>query len=275
MTTYTSLPEDIRSLLVDYWKGSVKKVTFIGGGFTRAVKDSLRSCGVETIDDTTIVGKNRYETAALVCGNGLKEGLFTTDRCVLATGTTPADALSFSPWSYRFNIPLLLVNNYALDSKTSGLMKEFDQVYVAGGEGVIPTGRLTSAGLRTDNVRRFAGSNRYSTALEISRAFVPTNTDDPALPYHEDPCCGKVGFVSRFDKNYPDGLISSMLMGGLTYGENCGPVLLINEGSMADTVLNYASSLNAQYELTSVYYLGEISDQLIQYINIACDCATV
>lgn len=275
MTTYTSLPEDIEYLLTDYWKGSVKKVTFIGGGFTQALKNSLRSCGVETIDDTTFVGKNRYETAALVCEKGLKEGLFTSERCVLATGLTPADALSFSPWSYRFNIPLLLVNDYALDNKTSGLLKKFDQIYVAGGEGVIPTSRLTSKGINVSIMKRFAGANRYSTAIEISRAFVSANTDDPTLPYHTEPFCSKVGFVSGLDKNYPDGLISSMLMGRSEEGEYYGPVLLINENGMTDTVLDYASTLKDNYDPLEVYYLGEISDSLIQKINLTFGCETV
>ena len=125
----TDLPDEIKTLLTDTWKGSVKKVYIVGGGFSDQVIKDLEDCGVEFINKTLTRGNNRYETAELIVKKCLAQNLATTDTVILTKGNTPADALSVSSWSFSKHIPVLLVkSDGTMTDETKKLVSKFKNV---------------------------------------------------------------------------------------------------------------------------------------------------
>ncbi|MDO4478533.1 MAG: cell wall-binding repeat-containing protein [Lachnospiraceae bacterium] len=197
LTSLKELKPEIKNLLTNTWQGRVKTVTIIGGGFESAVLEALQKCGVENI--RTIAGKDRFETAEILARVGLQEGLYTTDACVVATGATAADALSISPWSYKYHMPLLLAgkSTKSLTSAGQALVQQFDKVFVVGSEKILNDPVV--AGM--PNVERLAGDDRYATSLKIAERFADPET------------CLTLTFAAGGNNNFPDALGGAMLAG--------------------------------------------------------------
>ncbi|MDO4477645.1 MAG: cell wall-binding repeat-containing protein [Lachnospiraceae bacterium] len=223
MTNLTKLADATADLLKNTWGGSVKTVYVVGGGFSDAVFNSLKACGVTKVDSNTYKGKDRYDTAEKVCKGYLAMG-GSKDSVIVATGLTPADALSISSWSYRYQIPILLANKYGdLRDSSKALLKQFGHVYIVGAESCCRMEALTGAGIVPDKITRLAGSNRYETSAAIATYFL-------------DKYPGRTGNVSRVvmakgaNANYPDALVGGMLAGR---GDGA-PVILVGAGTSSD-----------------------------------------
>lgn len=237
ITSLKALKPEIQSLLTDTWKGRVKTVTIIGGGFDPAVSAALRACGVETIK--TIAGADRYETAEKIFLAGLKEGLFTYDACVVATGATAADALSVSPWTYKYHMPILLAKkgNKSLTPSEQAIVKNFNKVYIVGSEGVVNDPVVNAM---TGKVERLAGNNRYETSVKIAKRFAEPGTFNT------------ITFASGKDNSFPDALCGAMLA-----GQRSGPVILVSGNEAINAVMysyllrDFASTLS-----NDLYFFG-------------------
>ena len=78
-----------------------------------------------------VVGKNRYETAAMISDK------MSYDTLILVNGESLADGLSSSGLSGTLNAPILLTTKDRLPDVTLEKIKTVNKVYLVGGEGVI------------------------------------------------------------------------------------------------------------------------------------------
>lgn len=221
MTKPDKLSPATENLLKKTWGGKVTKVTIIGGGLSAQVEKGLKACGVRMI--AHIAGKNRYLTAEEVCRAGLKEGLFTTDTVIVATGQSPADALSISPWSYKLKWPILLAKNGSVSASTKKLIAQFDKVILLGAEQTVRDSCLSEP--QKAAAVRLAGKNRYQTSLAIAEYFKANGYG----------AYEAAAFACGDDKLFADALA-----GGMLEGRAGAPVILVKPGQKA--VLDFVSA---------------------------------
>lgn len=126
-----------------------------------------------------IGGSDRYATARLVSQAQWKTG--AASAVVLARGDQATDALTGVPLAARVHGPLLLTSPTALDGATraeidraTGGPSASKTVYILGGDSAISPG--IEAGLRKAGYKvvRYAGADRYGTALAIAASFGAT-----------------------------------------------------------------------------------------------------
>lgn len=263
LTRLDELNQPLITLLRDTWQGRVKKLYLIGSGFSEEVRQKLRTlCGVEVLDDTSMAGSNRYDTANKVCQTGLDNGTFTTDACILATGNEPADAMAMSPWAYYYHIPILLANNGELSEATRQLASRFKTVYVAGASKVVHDQAVSAL---PGNVMRFYGDNRYETALAIARAFVPANTDNPLLPLHEESFDTSFVFAVGQKENFPDALAGAALAGHTDGDDLSFPsaLILVNKNGQTPSVNDYLQTITVSTDHpVKASFLGAVSEEM-------------
>ena len=261
ITPTSSLNASVKDLLVSKWSKKVKKVTFIGKGFSSSVISTLKNeCKVTTCDTTTFAGADRYDTACRICEYGLKNNYFSQDACIVATGAKAADALSMSPWAYYYKIPILLVNSKGvMTSKTTSLLRKFNKAYAAGGLNVVPENVLYG---NVSEIVRLAGKTRYETSVKIADYFVPAYTGNDGRPKHSNHFNQQVIFAPGADKNFPDALVGAML-GGRTYNYSApGPIILVSASSIDSSVEQFVSRYRpSSYDPLCVFYLGAVTKQ--------------
>ena len=228
------LPDPIRLLLTETWGGRAGKATIIGGGFSDAVIGSLRECGINEID--IIAGSDRYQTANLVCQRVLDSQL-ASDTCLIVTGQKAADALSASPWSYRYHMPILLAKNGALSAETKALVSRFPSVCLIGGESCCRTEEVTSLGIQPV---RIAGSDRYETSAAVSAWFGNASAS---------PC---LAVAAGGNSHFPDALCGAMLA-----GPQNSPILLTRRDRDNQPVYGFINSHYADAGIAGrIYTLG-------------------
>ncbi|GAB6168163.1 hypothetical protein JCM1393_06230 [Clostridium carnis] len=116
-----------------------------------------------------IFGKNRYETSYDVFDKGWE----SSENIVLASGLDYPDALSAAPLAEKYSAPILLSSKESLSSQPKLLevikRKGVKNVFIVGGEGVIP--KVVEQELSQNGVssKRLGGRNRYETSVEIAK----------------------------------------------------------------------------------------------------------
>ncbi|MDO4478744.1 MAG: cell wall-binding repeat-containing protein [Lachnospiraceae bacterium] len=246
LSKLSALPTETQDLLKNKWGGKVKKVTIVGGGFSAQVLKDLKACGVTDIKEVS--GTDRYKTAEAVCRDGWARGIYTKDACIIATGAKAADALSMSPWSYRYHIPILLAGKGKLRDTTKELVKQFKTVYIAGSEVCCETSEVTSLGITPI---RLAGPNRYATSVRIAEYFMNE------YPGGNGTIDG-VAFAHGDDSHFPDALVGGMLQG--QYGS---PIILVKGTAAADEAYTYSTKLLKGQGGNTVYLLGAVKEKAI------------
>jgi putative cell wall-binding protein len=225
----------------------VKKVTIVGG--TAAVSDSVKNqlttaAGVPADGILRVAGSDRYETAEAVYDQGVKEGIWTKDSVpVIASGNSAADALSISPWSYAYGMPVLLANKGIVSARSLEIAKlanaSSKYAFICGGSSAVnmeAEDELRAAGIK---VHRFAGFDRYDTSAMIAKYFAGDKIDP----------MGKTGeynntmFAAGGDTHYTDSLVSSMLQARYKKADGssaAAPILLVDgtSGAGFDLVKN-------------------------------------
>ena len=210
----------------DYIKkiaSKVEEVVVIGGKMDGAVKD-LKEL-LPSAQFKTIAGSNRYQTADKVTKQFLLEkyGIPLDDYSkkapcpvFVATGQTPADALSASSWSYAMGVPVLLVQDGTFNKKsdTANVIKNFDWVMLLGSSKVV-SDKVVPAGIEK---QRIGGKNRWETSRLISdtfRQFLSGSSWDMVI------------YVASDDDLFADALAAGQF---LTQGPGAiCPVILVNE----------------------------------------------
>ena len=236
LTSLAKLSDETKKLLSGSWKGKVKNVTIIGGGFSSQVFSDLKACGFKESQITQIAGSDRYETARLVCQAGLDSGYFK-DAVIVATGQKPADALSVSPWSYGLKMPILLARNGQLDGESLKLVKRFSKVILLGSDQTV----AKSCANGVSSVR-LGGKDRYETSVKIADHFVAQYKGT-----YEN-----MAFAHGSDSHFPDALV-----GGMLQGQKKAPVILTNETNQA--VQDFILFTLKDRSVKTYYFLGAVA----------------
>jgi putative cell wall-binding protein len=163
-------------LVAELARLGVHNIVIVGGenAISPEVEKSLRA--IAGLSVKRVGGANRYETAALVASETV-----TTSRArgrefdhtvYLATGETFADALGAATASALTGRPILLARRDSMPAVTRTALRSLETtaVYVAGGFQALTT--TVTAGLSAEGefaVTRFAGRDRYETALMLAR----------------------------------------------------------------------------------------------------------
>ena len=234
----TDLPDEIKTLLTDTWKGSVKKVYIVGGGFSDQVIKDLEDCGVEFINKTLTRGNDRYETAELIVKKCLAQNLATTDSVILTKA--PADALSVSSWSFSKHIPVLLVKgDGTMTDETKKLVSKFKNVIVLGK--CTTKSEVTKCGIDTSNIIELDGEDRYQTSVKINEYFLDKYGTSDTFTF---------SLAAGEDKNFPDALVVGI-------AGSYAPVLLVNENYEAP--FDYVKAQIESRNLDGVFLIGAVA----------------
>ncbi|MDD7732755.1 MAG: cell wall-binding repeat-containing protein [Firmicutes bacterium] len=194
---------------------NAKKTILLGGdrALSKEVEEGLASL---KFDVQRIAGKDRYETSALVA-RAVVEKYGYKGRTVIATGENWPDALSASALAAKEGIPILLSRRDRVDPSIKEAIKDLSihESYLVGGDQVLSSKVEKSL---PKIIRRFAGSDRYETAVLIadyafkdsSRAFLASG------------------------ESFPDALVI-----GPVAGSQEGPILLTRKEVLPDSCLSY------------------------------------
>ncbi len=215
------------------------RVIILGG--TVAVSASVEA-ELQAIDTVATVdrlgGENRYDTAKLIAGELNKVGSF--DTAFIAYGLNFPDALAAASYGAAKGYPILLTGKDSLPAATRaalGSLSGIQKVVIVGGEAVISSGVATELASRGLNVRRIMGANRYETAVELAREYLPADVEEI--------------FIAT-GLNFPDALA-----GGVLAAKRSSGVLLV-QGDRA-SLPNSLESFMAERDITRAIILGGTS----------------
>lgn len=196
-----------------------------------------------------IHGLDRYKTAAQI------SQLFPPSNIViLAKGLDFPDALAAGPLSYTLNAPILLTKTDSISDATLNEIKQrgATEVIVMGGttaisETVVNT--LKANGVKT--VRRIAGDNRYTTALEVASVLGE---------YVNEGWIDRVVITNGL--NFPDALAA-----GSWASWRQIPILLNGASTLRPEVKEYLLTNNIKY-VSIIGGTTVLSDELIEEIKL-------
>ena len=263
----TDLPYQVQNLLTGEFNGKFDKVTLIGGEFQQQVKDNLIDCKFSSSQINTLAGKDRYQTAEILCQEMINQGK-AGDTVAVATGVKSADSISFSPWSYGRRIPILLAHgNGEVDATTKALIGKFKNVIILGGDLAVKSSCATSS----QNVVRLGGNDRYETSVKIAKHFMegPNSPDEYWLPYDGTCIADGTGGNSANDKNghFPDALA-----GGQFAAAKGSPIILVQEGKTGNASMTFIKERGSGTHSTanSFYFLGYAgkSNSFVEVLSI-------
>jgi branched-chain amino acid transport system substrate-binding protein len=186
-----------------------------------------------------LAGDDRYLTAAAIA----RDGWSTSAYAILAYGQNYPDALSAVPLAQKYDAPILLTPAQALPDATKQALTDLKvkNVLIVGGNDVITAAvesELRSLGL---TVTRFAGADRYETAIKIAEQLA-----SPATL-----------FVAT-GEDYSDALS----VGPIAAAEQA-PVILVPGTYLPDAVKGYLAAGSA----AKTYFVGDagvIADSVYQ-----------
>ena len=161
-------------------------------------------------------GDDRYATAVQVSKDGYPSG---AERVFIATGENFPDALAVAPLAQQLGGPLLLTRTGTLPAATAAEIKRLgaSRITILGGTAAVSSSVATSLAAY-GTVTRIWGSDRYATAVEISKAAFPGGAN--------------VAYVA-VGTNFPDALAAAPVA---AHAE--GPLLL----TQGDVLNGYARS---------------------------------
>ena len=212
------------------------KLYLIGG--TAVVSQNLEN-NLYSLRPVRLAGTNRYGTNLAI----LKEAGVTGQDVLICTAKNYADSLSAS----SVGKPIMLVDQkmsndqltFLKNNNTSGLY------YLIGGTVAVPDSIGTQLRGIGGRAQRVAGSNRYSTSLEVAKKFFPGKRNT---------------VVCVYALNYPDGL-----SGGAIAVQYNSPVLLVSAKSSTDAQ-TYTKSVGAR-QVVAVGGSGIIPDAVLDNVG--------
>lgn len=152
------------------------KIIILGGetALSAEMENKLKNTASWTEDIERIAGTDRYETAALIASR-FPEG----SGVAIANGANYADALCIASAAAAQGYPLLLTSKDGFPQATMDILQTMkpSSITIAGGVGAVPTEQVNAmmilTGLAQEQIRRFAGSDRYTTSLAVVQALYP------------------------------------------------------------------------------------------------------
>ena len=144
-------------------------------GFIEATVGAEQPDGVERVS-----GANRFATAAALATDRFEAGV---PAVFVVTGRGYADALASAAAASAFGGPVLLSERDTLPAETRAAVETLapGEVVVVGGPGAVSDAVLAQLG-QLAPTSRIAGTSRYDTAAELSKAAFPTPVGDEGLP---------------------------------------------------------------------------------------------
>ncbi|HEY5457284.1 MAG TPA: cell wall-binding repeat-containing protein [Acidothermaceae bacterium] len=177
------------------------------------------AAGATGLTVTRVAGADRYATAAAVADAGWPNALPADSTLLLATGSTFPDAVAGSAAAGHLGVPLLLTASASLSSSAAAEIDRLKpaQVALLGGTSALSAAVAQQVASHGATVVRWQGSDRYATAVAVSRATYPN---------------GATTVYLATGTNFPDALAGSAL--AAVAG---GPLLLTDPHTMpAETV---------------------------------------
>ena len=118
---------------------------------------------VSAATQTSIIGANRYDTAAKIADN---MGNYDTAILVNADKSL-ADGLSASSLAGKENAPILLVKKDSIPKETLSRLQKVKKVYIIGGTAAVSS-NVTNQ-LADKEITRIEGSNRIETSENVAK----------------------------------------------------------------------------------------------------------
>lgn len=195
-----------------------------------------------------VIGKDRYETSALISAKTFK----SSETVILVNGTASADGLAISPLASYLKAPILLVQNNSIPTNIVNEIKRLKakKVIIAGGEGVVSNkvvNQIKSLGI--SNIKRLAGKDRYETSFEILK-YIDANLYDVENIIVANGCAEA----------------DLMSISPIAGRENM-PIVLTSKDSMNSHIYNWLKNEN----INTSYIVGGsgvVSDSLLNKINL-------
>ena len=208
LVTRDSVPAATRAELV---RLAPDDVVVLGG--PGAVSDAVAS----ELGARRLAGPNRYATAAAISADVFDP---VVPVAYVATGESFPDALAGAAAGALEAGPVLLVTRDAIPAETDAELRRLlpQRIVILGGPAAVSPEVASSLQGYTlpGQVRRLAGSNRYATSVEVSKATFP---DGAARVY------------LATGRNFPDALA-----GGPVAANGPGPLLLVPGGCVPSSV---------------------------------------
>lgn len=174
LTEQGSLPATVKAEIQ-----RLKPATIVVVGGANAVSDTVLNQLKALGTTVRIGGADRYATSQLIAQNAFT----SATTAYVASGLDFPDALASAPAAARFAGPVLLVpgTSGAIDSGTVAVLKKLGTTTVKIAGGVLAVSPGIENSLKTSfgatAVNRFAGTDRYGTAVAINRdAFAKSDT---------------------------------------------------------------------------------------------------
>lgn len=113
-----------------------------------------------------IIGSGRHETAVKISQKGWK----SAENAIIVNDSAIADALAATPFAKNINAPILLTGKNSLNGKTKAELERLGvkNVYIIGGEAVLPSNIEENLSSEGYNVERIKGNTREETAIKIA-----------------------------------------------------------------------------------------------------------
>ena len=236
LTQPNSIPEAVMTFLARY---EVSTVYILGGDavVTPSVERAIGAIsGVSTV---RIGGRDAYATAVAVAEQvgpriGVPGDYSSYGRtAVLATGETFADALAVGPLAYRGEHPILLTRSGELPAEVTSFLQSSrtEHVVILGGTAAVSVAVQREIERLGIEVTRWAGADRFATALEVAEALLGDGQPDGCFDGSE------LAMASGWRS--PDAMASGPLL-----GELCAPLLLTGTDTVPPSVLRFLDSGN-------------------------------
>lgn len=223
-----------KSNLEQMKKLGAKNVYILGGDFVVSgnIEKKLKESGYNVI---RLAGQTRFETSVAIAEK-LNEISGASSQVFLATGYGYADVLSAGSIAAILKSPIIFtLPDGGLDASIKEYLKEngITKANLIGGTYVIPekvNKELSGCGVK--DVKRYSGTNRYDTCLEVVKAF--------------DGKFKGEGFVLATGADFPDALA-----GGALAAKRGIPLMLATSSPSGETI-EWLKNRDAQ----KMYVLG-------------------
>lgn len=157
----------VTNRLLGTWR--IDKVT-IGGEKTSVSKNVEDTVKAKTKAVDRIGGANRYETAYKVADQ-VRRLTNNEKDLILVDGTKFPDGITISSLAAKFKAPILLTKPDKLHPVTEAAVSQWGVENLLIGGGYNSVSKNIEDTIRVKNKERVAGSDRYNTAVEISKRY--------------------------------------------------------------------------------------------------------
>lgn len=218
-TEYNKIPHEVFEFIKNK---SVKNIILIGGkdSISERQKDYLEKSNLKV---ERISGKNRYDTS-INLNKIFLDNTGKIEEVIITSGQNYSDALSITPYAIKNKLPIFITDGRILDSSIKDILSKNSGIkaYVIGGKNSISDEVVLELNRYTNNIKRISGSDRYSTAVEISKNIMKP--------------IDRKAFLANGEE-YVDSLIGSQIAGkeGL-------PILLTKYAGMPNCTYEYIQS---------------------------------